>query len=256
MPNADHRRNRRGAVLLRPCDFPPVAHHMKPIFSVPLFVFACLCAGALCAGTITGTVHAQGAPEAADAGGNGAYASRRYKFVERIDYDQLRDFVVHIDSPVPTGQFPPPKEVAVIRQKDATFVPHVLPVLVGTTVEWPNMDDIYHNVFSMSQTKPFNLGLYSADQPPKRVTFDRPGQVDVFCAIHTKMHAIILVLENPFFALTDEKGRYVIRHVPPGTYQLRAWHERVPGAVQTITVPVDGEVRADFVLGLGALPKY
>jgi len=152
--------------------------------------------------------------------------------------------------------FAPPAQPAVIRQKDATFVPHVLPVLVGTTVEWPNLDDIYHNVFCMAEAKPFDLGLYNSDTPGKKVVFDKPGQADVFCSIHTKMHCIVLVLTNPYFALADEKGRFAIKDVPAGTYQVRAWHERVPGQVKTINVPAEGSVEADFVLGVGDLPKY
>jgi hypothetical protein len=118
------------------------------------------------------------------------------------------------------------------------------------------MDDIYHNVFSMSQTKSFDLQLYNSDQPAKSVVFDRPGQADVFCAIHSKMHCIVLVLENPYFALADARGRFVIKNIPPGTYKLRAWHERVPGQVKEVIVPAEGEARVDFVLGLGGLPKY
>jgi len=207
------------------------------------------------AGTITGTVRAQGAEPAAGGPGGDAYASRRYKFVERIDYDQLRDFVVYLDKVFPTGTFPPPAQPAVIRQKDASFVPHVLPILVGTTVEWPNMDDIYHNVFCMAEINPFDLGLYSRDQPPKHIVFDQPGQADVFCSIHTKMHCIVLVQTNPWFAVVDDKGRFVIRNVPAGTYPLHAWHERVPGQTKEITVPAEGEVSVDFVLGPGNLPK-
>jgi len=207
------------------------------------------------AGTITGTVKARSANDAAGSGGGGAYASRRYKFVERLDYDQLRDFVVYIDQPFPDATFAPPKESAVIKQKDATFVPHVLPILAGTTVEWPNQDDIYHNVFCMAEIKPFDLGLYSSDQPAKHVVFDKPGQADVFCAIHTKMHCIVLVLTNPWFAAADDQGRFTIRNVPAGTYPLHAWHERVPGQTQTITVPAEGEVEVNFTLGLGNLPK-
>ncbi len=206
------------------------------------------------AGTITGTVKARNGEETSG-GGGGAYASRRYKFVERVDYDQLKDFVVYIDQPFPGATFTPPKEPAVIKQKDAVFVPHVLPILAGTTVSWPNMDDIYHNVFCMSETKPFDLGLYSSDQPAKQLVFDKPGQADVFCAIHTKMHCIVLVLTNPYFATADDKGRFAIRNVPAGTYQVRAWQERVPGQTQTITVPADGEVEVNFTLGLGNLPK-
>lgn len=204
------------------------------------------------AGTITGTVRAEGAPAAASGGGGDKYASRRYKFVERVDYAKLTDFVIYIDE-VPAT--PPPPARATVVQKDATFEPRVLPVAVGTTVLWPNEDDIYHNVFSMSEPREFNLGLYSADETPPVITFDKLGRVDVFCSIHTKMHCIVLVLPNPWFALSDAKGRFVIRDVPPGTYKLRAWHERLPSATQEITVPAEGEVQVDFVLGLANLPK-
>ena len=110
------------------------------------------------AGTITGTVRAEGkTPEEGSAGGK--YASRKYKFVERVDYEELRDFVVFIDLKLTNTPAPPPKPLQVITQKDAVFRPHVMPVMAGTTVEWPNKDDIYHNVFSMSEAKPFGLGV-------------------------------------------------------------------------------------------------
>lgn len=220
-----------------------------------ILLAAVVLTGALQAGSITGTVKAQGAPPAAESGTD-AYASRRYKFVEKLDYDQFQDFVVYLDQPVAGAPFAPPEKPAIIQQKDATFVPHVLPVLVGTTVVWPNQDDIYHNVFSMSQTKSFDLGLYNAEQPAKRVTFDQPGQVDVFCAIHTKMRCIVLVLTNPYFALVDRKGHYTISGIPAGTYRVRAWHERMPSQWKEITVPADGEAVANFVLSLGDLKKY
>ena len=212
-------------------------------------------AGTLQAGSISGTVKAKGAPVAKENGTDG-YASRRYKFVEKLDYDQFQDFVVYLDQPVTGGPFAPPEKPAIIEQKDATFVPHVMPVLVGTTVVWPNQDDIYHNVFSMSQAKSFDLGLYNAEQPAKRVTFDQPGQVDVFCAIHTKMRCIVLVLTNPYFALVDRKGHFTINGIPTGTYKVRAWHERMPSQWKEITVPAEGDVTADFVLSLGDLQKY
>lgn len=212
-------------------------------------------AGALQAGSITGTVKAKGATVASDSGAD-AYGSRRYKFVEKINYDQFRDFVVYLDQAVAGAPFVPPAKPAIIIQKDAAFVPHVLPVLVGTTVVWPNQDEIYHNVFSMSQTKSFDLGLYNAEQPAKRVTFDQPGQADVFCAIHTKMRCIVLVLTNPFFALVDHKGHFTITGIPAGVYKFRAWHERMPSQWKEITVPAEGEVAVDFVLSLGDLQKY
>lgn len=214
---------------------------------------AALClAGPVTAGTITGTVTARGAPEVAGGGGGDKYASRRYKFVERLDYSKLSDFIVYVDQ-IPAT--PPPPGKATVVQKDAAFEPRVLPISVGSTVQWPNEDDIYHNVFSMSEPREFNLGLYSAQETPPVITFDKTGRVDVFCSIHTKMHCIVLVLPNPWFALSDARGRFVIRDVPAGTYKLRAWHERLPSATKEIIVPAEGEVTVDFVLGLEALPK-
>lgn len=204
------------------------------------------------AGTIIGTVAGKGAPEASGSGGGDKYASRRYKFVERVDYDRLTDFVVYIDQPLAA---PGPLPVATVVQKDAAFEPHVLPIPVGTTVRWPNEDEIYHNVFSMSETREFNLGLYSAKEAPPSTLFDHTGRVDVFCGIHSKMHCIILVLPSPHYALADARGRFVIRNVPAGTYKLRAWHERLPSATKEIVVPAEGEVTVDFTLGLGDLPK-
>ena len=87
------------------------------------------------------------------------------------------------------------------------------------------------------------------------VRFDKQGRVDVFCALHTNMHCIILVLPNPFFAVADAKRRFVIEGVPAGTYRLRAWHERLPSQVREVIVPATGEVKINFVLGVTELPK-
>lgn len=206
------------------------------------------------AGTIVGVVCARGKEGADEGAGGGKYDSRKFKFAERVDYTQFHDFIVYIDQPMAEKPVPPAAPLQVVVQKDAQFSPHVLPIVVGTTVEWPNHDEIYHNAFSMSETKPFDLGLYK--DKTKSVTFDKPGRVDVFCSIHTTMNCIILVLENPFYAATDARGRYTIANVPAGTYKLKAWHERLPAQTQTITVPADGEVKADFTLGITGLPQY
>jgi len=220
----------------------------------PAALLALAVAGALAplpAGTITGTVQALApAPPGAEAT-DGAYASRRYKFVDKIDYDHLADFVVYIDQLVAPPANPVPLKIV---QRDATFEPHVLPVVVGTTVQWPNDDEIFHNVFSMTETQDFNLGFYKKEKVPE-VRFDRLGRVDIFCAIHTNMHCIILVLPNPYFAMADAHRRFVIKNVPAGTYRLKAWHERVPASVREVTVPADGEVKVDFQLGVAELPK-
>ena len=210
-------------------------------------------AGRTGAGTIVGTVRATPPPGAEAPAGGGAYASHKWKFVERIDYDKLTDFVVYIDQPV---TLPPERAtVAITTQKDASFSPHVLPIAIGTTVRWPNEDDVFHNVYANSDAKEFNLGLYKSEKVPE-IRFDRVGRIDVFCAIHAKMHCIILVLPSPFFAKADAHGRYAIKDVPAGTYKLKAWHERLPAKTIEVTVPAEGEVTVDFALGLSDLPKY
>ena len=211
-------------------------------------------ATATAAGTITGTVRAQGKQSANEVAAGGKYDSRKFKFAERVDYSQFRDFVVYVDQPTAEKVLPPAAPLHVVVQKDATFSPHVLPILVGTTVDWPNHDEIFHNAFSFSEAKPFDLGLYKDNV--KQVTFDKPGRVDVFCSIHTAMNCIILVLENPYFAITDTRGRFTIPNVPAGTYKLKAWHERLPAATREVTVAGNGEVHVDFTLGVTGLPQY
>jgi len=207
------------------------------------------------AGTIVGTVRAEGKSELAE-GKGGKYDSRKFKFVERVNYKDLSDFVVFIEGRPTNTPAPPTKPIQIITQRDAVFRPHVLPVVVGTAVEWPNKDDIFHNVFSMSDAAQFDLGLYKDPELPKPVVFDKPGRVDVFCSIHSKMSCVILVLENPWFAAADAQGQYKIQDIPAGTYKIKAWHERVPAALPEVTVPADGEVKIDFLLGIKGLPKY
>ena len=207
------------------------------------------------AGTIIGTVRAEGKSEAADSSRGGKYDSRKFKFVEKIDYSQLSDFIVYIDQPVTNLPVSAPKTAQVVTQRDAVFRPHVLPVLAGTTVEWPNKDDIFHNVFSMSESNQFDLGLYK-DPEVKRVQFKNPGRVDVFCSIHSQMSCVLLILQNPFFVATDRSGRFRIPNVPAGTYKLKAWHQRIPPELKEVVVPEAGEVEVEFILGVKGLPQY
>ena len=135
----------------------------------------------------------------------------------------------------------------VLDQRDERFVPHVLAVTTGTIVDFPNSDRIYHNVFSLSKTKPFDLGRYAAGHS-RPVRFDRPGVVRVFCDIHSHMNAFILVFGHPFFSLTDTDGRYRIDNVPPGTYNLIAWNEGVSSEPKPVMVPEGGAAELDFTL--------
>jgi len=212
-----------------------------------------------CGGTISGTVHAEGKAGTEGTGAtDDAYGSRKYKFVQRVDYAAMKDFVVFIDGLTVTNAAANTNVLKVttarVSQHSAIFSPHVLPVLAGTTVEWPNNDEIFHNVFSMSDAKQFDLGLYKDNPPDKRVTFDKPGKVDVYCSIHENMHCIVLVMTNPYFAVTDSDGHYTITGVPPGKYKLKAWHERLPADTQEITVPETGDVKAVFTLTIKNLP--
>jgi plastocyanin len=222
--------------------------------------FALSCVLLLCgparAGDIVGFVKAEGVPagDAPSSGGN--YQSRRYKFAEKVDYEHLQDFVVYIDRPAedfPGAAAPPAPRT--ITQRDASFDPHVMPIVVGTVIRWPNADDIFHNVFSMSEPAKFDLGTYLKEKTPE-VTFDQVGQVDVFCSIHSHMHCIIFVVPNPYFKKVDAGHRYEISGIPAGTYRVKAWQERLPTGTKVVTVPEEGQVRVDFVLGFSGLPRY
>jgi plastocyanin len=124
-------------------------------------------------------------------------------------------------------------------QRDQSFDPRVLAVAVGTTVEFPNADPIFHNVFSVSPVKRFDLGRYPKGHS-KRVTFDRPGLVNVYCEIHTNMAAYVLVLPHHAFAQPAADGAFALPDVPPGHYQLHVWHPDLPEMVRDLDLPADG----------------
>ena len=158
-----------------------------------------------------------------------------------------RRSVVYLD-PAPRAAFDMRYEPRVsMDQRNETFVPHVLAIVAGTTVDFPNNDLTFHNVFSLSKAKTFDLGRYAAGRS-KSVRFDRPGIVRVFCEIHAHMSAYILVFSHRYFAVTDESGRYRIPNVPPGTYSIIGWHEAMPAVTRRVTV-TDGETDVNFVLG-------
>jgi plastocyanin len=137
---------------------------------------------------------------------------------------------------------------ATLDQRHESFVPHLLAITVGTVVDFPNSDRTYHNVFSLSKAKRFDLGRYAAGHS-KSIVFDRPGIVRVFCDIHSHMNAFILVFSHRFFAVTDADGRYSIGGVPPGTYTLAAWYEGSVRDARTVTITGDSRVaELDFTV--------
>jgi plastocyanin len=134
--------------------------------------------------------------------------------------------VVYLEGPaIDQLTYPVPEKHPVLNQKNLEFHPRVLPILVGTTVDFPNHDNLFHNVFSYSQPKEFDLGRYPRNDS-RSVRFDEPGIVRVYCDIHSHMNATILVLSNPYFAIPSDVGKYVIQQIPPGKYTLVSWYDR------------------------------
>ena len=152
----------------------------------------------------------------------------------------------------------------VMDQRNLTFIPHILPVLVGATVHFPNNDKVNHNVFSLSRTKKFNLGSYAAGES-KTVVFDKPGIVEMRCDVHAEMAAYIMVMKNPFWAVTDDQGRFQIpdpeylkqhgikgvKGLPPGKYVIKTWHEKLRTAKKAVVIPKAGEVSLELKLTRG-----
>jgi plastocyanin len=150
-------------------------------------------------------------------------ANKRYEIVSKSG-------VLAPDPPIAViyleGTFPPPATPPVARmaQKDLAFAPSLLPVQTGTRVEFPNLDDTYHNIFSYSPAKRFDLGRYRSDERPvPSEVFDRPGLVTLRCDIHEHMRALILVVDTPYFVLSEPTGRYRLPGLPAGHYTLKVW---------------------------------
>ena len=158
-----------------------------------------------------------------------------------------RRSVVYLET-APQGAFEDSERPhAVLDQRNQTFLPYVLAIPVGTTVDFPNRDSTYHNVFSLSKTQRFDLGRY-ARGASRSVRFDRPGVVRVFCEIHSHMSAFILVFAHRYFATTDAEGRYRIGGIPPGEYRLVVWYDGREREVRGVRVTEGAVVDADFVV--------
>ena len=135
---------------------------------------------------------------------------------------------------------------AIMDQRNERFVPHVLAVMVGTLVDFPNSDRTYHNVFSLSRAKRFDLGRYAAGKS-KSVRMDRPGLVRVFCDIHSHMNAFVLVFNHPFYDVTDPEGRFVLP-VQAGTYTVVGWYEGEARITRSVVVPANGWAEVELVV--------
>ncbi len=158
------------------------------------------------------------------------------------------DAVMYIDK-IPGKIFQPPKEHATMDQKNLVFIPHVLPVFVGTTVDYLNSDDVLHNVFTPDAcAQKFNLGTWPKGQV-RSYTFKEPGcRAVMLCNVHPEMEAYIVVLETPYYAVSTKDGSYVIKDVPAGKYTLKIWHKKLKGESVSVEVPEKGEVVVNFEL--------
>lgn len=154
--------------------------------------------------------------------------------------DEFRNVVVYVESApsletaARAAATNPPRGLS-IRQDGLAFVPHVLPVLRGTTVDFPNTDPVFHNVFSLARAATFDLGRYPRGDA-RSVRFDTPGLVKVFCHIHSDMSAVVLVLDNPYFVAPDAEGRFSLDGLPPGEYKVVAWHERARPSRRSVRI--------------------
>ena len=131
-----------------------------------------------------------------------------------------------------------------LDQKKLVFIPRVLPILKGTTVEFHNSDTARHNVLGVGIDN-FDLGTWGQGVT-KPYTFNKLGETAILCNVHTEMESFILVLQNPYFALADKEGNYKIENVPAGTYKLKTWNDKLKPQDKEVTIPAQGSVTVDF----------
>ena len=196
-------------------------------------------------GIVEGTVQLEIAAEAAPTMLS-PYARRRYRPPgPSPSASSASDVVVYLlldrSPPAPTNAR------ATIRQSDLAIVPHLTVVQAGTRIDFPNQDEVFHNIFSLSQPHPFNLGRYPPGES-RSERFSEPGVLRMFCDIHSEMSGVILVVGTPFFARPDESGRFQLTGVPEGRHRLVAWHESAGADTASIVVTSTGVTRADFRL--------
>jgi plastocyanin len=152
--------------------------------------------------------------------------------------------VVYLDGSFPKPNSPPTKQIA---QKVLAFLPSLLPVQVGTRVEFTNCDDTYHSIFSYSPAKRFDLGRYRSDERPiPSEVFDTPGLVTLRCDIHEHMRGLILVLNTPHFVMTDADGRFRLNGLPSGHYTLKAWIDSKTTRERPVELKSGATLHVDF----------
>ena len=171
--------------------------------------------------------------------------SKRYEIVTRGGVLSTSPplAVVYLDG----AAVQPSHAVKQVAQKDLAFLPSLLPIEVGTRVEFPNLDDTYHNIFSYSPAKRFDLGRYRPDERPvPSVVFDQAGLVTLRCDIHEHMRGLILVLNTPYFTMTDASGHFRLTNLPAGKYTLKAWVDSRTTREQPVELKGGTTLHVDF----------
>lgn len=188
-------------------------------------------------------VHRSNMP-AAYAGGAGSMPG-----MHDVVHGLVTDAVIYVEHvpPAADSALAAPAPHPTLAQQNQSFVPRVLAVAVGTAVDFPNLDPIYHNVFSLSPPRHFDLGKYPRGHF-KTVVFDRPGLVNVYCDIHSNMEAFVRVLPNHVFARPAADGSFALPELPAGRYLLHAWHPDLAEATQSVEVPASGDVVVEVSL--------
>lgn len=157
----------------------------------------------------------------------------------------LKDTVVYVEE-VAGKEFAPPEEHALIDQKGLQFIPHVLPIIAGTTVDFRNSDSVMHNVFTPDALgDKFNLGSWPQHEVRSHTfnkSCEKACEAVMLCNVHPEMEAYVVVLTNPYFAITDAEGNFTIQDVPAGTYTLKTWNERLKESSQSVTVEAEGTI--------------
>jgi plastocyanin len=180
------------------------------------------------------------------AGRTAPVVNQRYEIVSRAGVLATNPplAVVYLEGEFPAPAAPP---VAKLPQKDFAFIPALLAIRVGTRVEFPNLDDTYHNIFSYSPAKRFDLGRYRPEETPApSQVFETPGLVTLRCDIHEHMRGLILVLATPHFVTTDPEGRFRLTGLPPGRYTLKVWLDSRTTLSRPVELAADSTLVADF----------
>lgn len=170
-----------------------------------------------------------------------------------IAYERSR-VVIYLEGSALAGAPAAAAETQEIQQLDRRFVPDLVVVPVGSAVSFPNMDPIFHNIYSLSKPRSFDLGSYDKGET-RKVAFPKPGIVDIYCHLHPNMEAVVVITPNRWYARPDRNGQYKIPDVPPGQYTLVAWHKAAGFFRKTVTIGNGHDATVDFLIPLELDPK-